>query len=55
MTSGTFASMIMDQNWDVVSMPATMMRRAKINAWISSKLGNLTALVRYNAHLVFIS
>ena len=46
MVTGTFASMIMDQNWDDASIHVTTTRRAKINAWTSSKLDNLTVLVR---------
>ena len=46
MASGILASMIMDQNWAVVSMRATTTKRAKINVWTTSKLVNLTALVR---------
>ena len=52
MTSGMFVSMIMAQNWEDASMHATTMKRAKINAWINSKLGNLTALVRYDAFTI---
>ena len=46
--------MIMVQNWGDASMHATMMRLAKINAWTSSKLGNLTALARYSVIMVSI-
>ena len=46
MASGILASMIMDQNWEDASIHVTTTRRAKINAWTSSKLDNLTVLVR---------
>ena len=47
MATGMFVLMIMDPNWEDVFMHATMMMLAKINAWTSSKLVNLTALARY--------
>ena len=55
MLIGMFASTIMVRNWDDASMHATRMRLVKINAWTSSKLGNSTALARYNIFRVFIS
>ena len=53
MTIGMFALTIMAQNWEDASMHVTTMMHAKINAWISSKLGSLIARVRYNICVVF--
>ena len=43
---GMFVLMTMDQSWGDASMHVTMMMHVRINAWTSSKLVNLTALVR---------
>ena len=48
MAIGMSASMIMVQNWEGAFILATTRKLAKINAWTSSKLANLTALARYS-------
>ena len=54
MTNGMFASMIMARNWEDAFMHATIMMSVKINAWISSKLANSTALARYSVYTFYI-
>ena len=50
---GMFVSTTMAQSWEDASTHATTMTRVRINAWTSSKLANLTALVRSVNNFIF--